>query len=411
MKKNKADIKKVVLAYSGGLDTSIIIPWLKENYNNCEVIAVSGDVGQGTELDGLEEKAIKTGASKLYVLDLKKDYVENYIWPCLKADAKYEDYLLGTSHARPCIAKALADIAKQEGADAICHGCTGKGNDQVRFELAIKRFAPNMKIIAPWREWSIKSRDEEIDYAEAHNVPLKITRETNYSKDKNLWHLSHEGLDLEDPANEPQYEKPGFLEMGVSPITAPDAPTYVTIDFEKGVPVAVDGEKMKASDIIRKLNKLGGENGIGLLDIVENRLVGMKDRGVYETPGGTMLYAAHGILESITLDRQTSHYKDQVAIKFAELVYDGMWYTPLREALSAFVDSTQQAVNGTVKLKLYKGNCMNAGVKSPNSLYMEEIATFGDSHDLYSHKDSAGFINLLGLPMKVKAMVDQKNAQ
>ena len=411
MKKKKEDIKKVVLAYSGGLDTSIIIPWLKENYNNCEVVAVSGDVGQGTELDGLEEKALKTGASKLYVLDLKKDYVENYIWPCLKADAKYEEYLLGTSHARPCIAKALAEIAKKENADAICHGCTGKGNDQVRFELTLKALAPEMAIIAPWREWDIKSRDEEIDYAEAHNIPLRINRETNYSKDKNLWHLSHEGLDLEKPSLEPQYNKPGFLELGVSPEQAPDTPSYVTIHFEKGIPTAVDGKEMDGVALIEYLNKIGGENGIGQLDIVENRLVGMKSRGVYETPGGTMLYAAHQILESITLDRQTSHYKDQVAIKFAELVYDGMWYTPLREALSAFVDSTQQAVNGTVKLKLYKGNCIPAGVKSPNSLYMEEIATFGDSHDLYSHKDSAGFINLLGLPMKVKAMVDQKNAK
>ena len=297
MKKNKQDIKKVVLAYSGGLDTSIIIPWLKENYNNCEVVAVSGDVGQGTELDGLEGKALKTGASKLYVLDLKKDYVENYIWPCLKADAKYEDYLLGTSHARPCIAAALADIAKKEHADAICHGCTGKGNDQVRFELAIKAFAPDMQIIAPWRIWNLKSREQEIEYAEAHNIPLKINRETNYSKDKNLWHLSHEGLDLEDPANEPQYEKPGFLEMGVSPIMAPDKPTYVTIHFEKGIPTAVDGVEMNGKELVTKLNELGGANGIGLADLVENRLVGMKSRGVYETPGGAILYKAHEVLE------------------------------------------------------------------------------------------------------------------
>ena len=306
-----SEIKKVVLAYSGGLDTSIIIPWLKENYNNPEIIAVSGDVGQGAELDGLEEKAIKTGASKLYVEDLTDEMVDEVIIPSMMMGAKYEDYLLGTAFARPIIAKRLVEIAKQEGADAICHGCTGKGNDQVRFELAIKRFAPEMKIIAPWREWDIKSRDEEIDYAEAHNVPLKISRETSYSKDKNLWHLSHEGLDLEDPANEPQYDKPGFLEMGVSPAMAPDAPTYVTIDFEKGWPVAVDGEKMKASDIIRKLNELGGANGIGLLDIVENRLVGMKDRGVYETPGGTILYRAHEVLEMITLDKDTKHMKQQ----------------------------------------------------------------------------------------------------
>ena len=406
MKKDKKDIKKVVLAYSGGLDTSIIIPWLKENYNNCEVVAVSGNVGQGTELDGLEEKALKTGASKLYVLDLQKDYVENYIWPCLKADAKYEDYLLGTSHARPCIAKALADIAKQEGADAICHGCTGKGNDQVRFELTLKALAPEMAIIAPWREWSIKSRDEEIDYAEAHNIPLRISRETNYSKDKNLWHLSHEGLDLEDTGNEPQYEKPGFLEMGVSPLQAPDVPTYVTLDFEQGVPVALDGEKLSAKEIILKLNELGGANGIGIIDIVENRLVGMKCRGVYETPGGTILYKAHSVLESICLDKMTLHEKQKLSITFAELVYNGQWFTPLREALSAFVDKTQEKVTGTVKLKLYKGNIINAGVWSPYSLYSEEIATFGESD--YDQKDSAGFINLYGLPIKVQALVDGK---
>ena len=405
MKKNKADIKKVVLAYSGGLDTSIIIPWLKENYNNCEVIAVSGDVGQGTELDGLEEKALKTGASKLYVLDLKKDYVENYIWPCLKADAKYEDYLLGTAHARPCIAKALADIAKKEGADAICHGCTGKGNDQVRFELAIKRFAPEIKIIAPWREWDIKSRDEEVDYAEAHNVPLKISRETSYSKDKNLWHLSHEGLDLEDPANEPQYDKPGFLEMGVSPAMAPDKATYVTLDFEKGWPVAIDGEKMKASAIIEKLNALGGANGIGLLDIVENRLVGMKDRGVYETPGGTILYKAHQCLEMITIDKDTAHMKSKLAVDFADLVYNGKWFTPLREALSAFADKTQEHVTGSVKLKLYKGNMITASITSPESLYSEELVTFNESS--YDQTNATGFINLWGLPDTVLALREQ----
>ena len=349
---NKKDIKKVVLAYSGGLDTSIIIPWLKENYNNCEVIAVSGDVGQGTELDGLEEKAIATGASKLYVLDLKDDYVENYIFPCLKAGAEYEEYLLGTSHARPCIAKGLAEIAIKEGADAICHGCTGKGNDQVRFELTLKAFAPQMEIIAPWREWDIKSREEEIEYAEAHNIPLKINRETNYSKDKNVWHLSHEGLDLEDPANEPMYLKEGFLELGVAPEKAPDEPTYVTIHFEKGVPTAIDGVKMKGLAIVEKLNELGGKNGIGLLDIVENRLVGMKSRDVYETPGGAILYKAHSLLEMLTLDRDTAHYKKLVAEKFGELVYNGLWFTPLREALSAFVDSTQQTCTGDVKLKL-----------------------------------------------------------
>ncbi len=405
---NKKDIKKVVLAYSGGLDTSIIIPWLKENYNNCEVIAVSGDVGQGTELDGLEEKAIKTGASKLYILDLKEDYVTNYIWPCLKAGAAYETYLLGTSHARPCIAKGLAEIAIKEGADAICHGCTGKGNDQVRFELSIKAFAPDMAIIAPWREWDIKSRDEEIDYAEAHNIPLKINRETNYSKDKNIWHLSHEGLDLEDPANEPLYGKEGFLEMGVSPEEAPDTPTYVTVHFEKGIPTAVNGKEMGAVQIVETLNKLGGENGIGLLDIVENRLVGMKSRGVYETPGGTILYKAHEALEMLCLDRDTQHYKQVVSAKFAELVYFGQWFTPLREALSAFVDATQERVSGDVKLKLYKGNIILAGTTSPYSLYSEEVASFGDDGGAYDQKDSAGFINLFGLPISVKAKLDAK---
>ena len=404
---NKADIKKVVLAYSGGLDTSIIIPWLKENYNNCEVIAVSGNVGQADELEGLEEKALKTGASKLYVLDLTDEYVDDYIIPTMKAGAVYEDYLLGTSHARPCIAKGLVAIAKKEGADAICHGCTGKGNDQVRFELAIKHFAPNMPIIAPWREWNIQSREEEIDYAEAHHIPLKITRETNYSKDKNLWHLSHEGMDLEDTGNEPQYEKPGFLEMGVSPLDAPDEPTYVTLDFEKGIPTALDGEKMTAKQIILKLNELGGANGIGIIDIVENRLVGMKCRGVYETPGGTILYKAHEALESLCLDKMTMHEKQRLSITFAELVYNGQWFTPLREALSAFVDKTQETVTGQVKLKLYKGNIIKAGVWSPYSLYSEEIATFGASD--YDQKDSAGFINLYGLPIKVQALVNGQN--
>ena len=404
---NKENIKKVVLAYSGGLDTSIIIPWLKENYNNCEVIAVSGNVGQNDELEGLEEKAIATGASKLYILDQTEEYVDEYIIPTMKAGAVYEDYLLGTSTARPCIAKGLVDVAIKEGADAICHGCTGKGNDQVRFELAIKHFAPNMPIIAPWRIWDIKSRDEEIEYAEAHNIPLKINRETNYSKDKNLWHLSHEGLDLEDTNNEPTYEKPGFLEMGVSPIDAPDEPTYVTIEFEQGTPVAIDGEKMSAKNIILKLNELGGKNGIGIIDIVENRLVGMKCRGVYETPGGTILYKAHEALESICLDKMTMHEKQRLSITFAELVYNGQWFTPLREALSAFVDKTQEKVTGYVKLKLYKGNIIKAGVDSPYSLYSEEIATFGESD--YDQTDSAGFINLYGLPIKVQAVVDEKN--
>jgi argininosuccinate synthase len=400
------DIKKVVLAYSGGLDTSIIIPWLKENYNNCEVIAVSGDVGQGTELDGLEEKALKTGASKLYVEDITDEFVDDFIIPTMKAGAKYEGYLLGTSFARPVIAKRIVDIALKEGADAICHGCTGKGNDQVRFELTIKAFAPHMKIIAPWREWTIKSRDEEIDYAEAHNIPLKISRETNYSKDKNLWHLSHEGLELESPGNEPLYNKPGFLEMGVSPEMAPDKPEYVTIDFVKGVPTAVNGKKMKASDVIRELNELGGKNGIGLLDLVENRLVGMKSRGVYETPGGTILYHAHEVLETICLDKETSHMKTQLAVKFAELVYNGQWFTPLRESLSAFVDKTQETVTGTVKLKLYKGNVMNAGVWSDYSLYSETLASFGESD--YKQSEAEGFINLFGLPIQTKALLDEQ---
>lgn len=399
-------IKKVVLAYSGGLDTSIIIPWLKENYDNCEVIAVSGDVGQTTELEGLEEKALKTGASKLYIEDLKKEFIEEYIYPTMKAGAVYENkYLLGTSFARPIIAKRIVEIAKKEGADAICHGCTGKGNDQVRFELAIKAFAPEMTIIAPWRIWNIKSRDEEIDYAEAHNIPLKINRETNYSKDKNLWHLSHEGLDLEDPANEPDYDK--ICELGVSPWKAPNKSTYVTIHFEKGIPTAIDGKKMSAVKLIDKLNKIGGKNGVGLVDMVENRLVGMKSRGVYETPGGTILYAAHELLESICLDKQTMHFKQHVAVKYGELVYDGLWFTPLREALDAFVNKTQESVTGDVKLRIYKGNIMNAGITSPNSLYSEDIATFGEDH-CYNQMDSQGFINLFGLPVKVKALLDEK---
>ena len=405
---NKENIKKVVLAYSGGLDTSIIIPWLKENYNNCEVIAVSGNVGQTGELDGLEEKALKTGASKLYIEDLNEEFVNDFVFPAVKAGAIYENYLLGTSLARPCIAKRLAEIAIAEGADAICHGCTGKGNDQVRFELTLKAFAPDLPIIAPWREWDIKSREEEIAYAEAHEIPLKINRETNYSKDKNMWHLSHEGLDLEDPANEPKYNEPGFLEMGVSPEMAPDAPTYVTIHFEKGIPTAIDGVEMNGVDLIWKLNELGGKNGIGLLDIVENRLVGMKCRGVYETPGGTILYKAHEILETLCLDRATSHYKALVGQKFAEIIYDGQWFTPLTKAIMAFVDSTQETVTGDVKLKLYKGNMILASVTSPYSLYDPEIATF-DEDEVYDQKDSAGFINLFGLPVKVNAKMRKKN--
>ncbi len=399
------EIKKVVLAYSGGLDTSIIIPWLKETYPGCEVICVAGNVGQDAELTGLEERAKKTGASKLYIEDIQDEFVNDFVFPTLKAGAKYEGYLLGTSFARPPIAKRIVEISKKEGADAICHGCTGKGNDQVRFELTIKALAPEMEIIAPWRIWNIKSRDQEIDYAEAHNVPIKITRETNYSKDMNLWHLSHEGLDLEDPANEPQYNKPGFLELGVSPEQAPDKPTYITIHFEKGIPTALNGEKMDGVKLIKTLNKIGGENGIGLFDVVENRLVGMKSRGVYETPGGTILYHAHEVLETICLDKETQHYKYGLAQKYADIVYNGQWYTPLREAMDAFVDKTQETVTGDVKLKLYKGNIINAGVTSPYTLYSEDFASFGED-DVYNQKDSAGFINLFGLPIKVKALLD-----
>ena len=402
---NKNEIKKIVLAYSGGLDTSIIIPWLKENYNDPEIIAVAADVGQGDELDGLEEKALKTGASKLIIADLVDEMVDEVIVPAMKMDAKYETYLLGTAFARPVIGKKLAEIAIAEGADAIAHGATGKGNDQVRFELAIKRFAPDMKIIAPWREWDIKSREEEIDYAEAHNVPLKISRETNYSKDKNLWHLSHEGLDLEDPANEPDYDKPGFLEMGVSPFQAPDKPTYVTIDFEAGAPVALDGEKMKASQIIKKLNAIGGANGIGIIDIVENRLIGMKDRGVYETPGGSILYFAHEQLEMLTVDKDTLHEKKKLAVDLADQIYNGKWYSALTNALVAFANESNKLVTGSVKLKLYKGNITPAGTTSPYSLYSEELVTFGESD--YDQAQAAGFINIWGLPTQVEALREQ----
>ena len=402
---DKKDIKKVVLAYSGGLDTSIIIPWLKENYNDPEIIAVAGNVGQTDELDGLEEKAIKTGASKLIVADLTDEMVEEVIIPSVKMGAKYETYMLGTAFARPVIGKKLAEIALEEGADAICHGCTGKGNDQVRFELAIKRWAPGMKIIAPWREWDIKSRDEEIDYAEAHDVPLKISRETNYSKDKNLWHLSHEGLDLEDPANEPQYEKEGFLEMGVSPLQAPDEPTYITLGFEAGAPVSFNGEKMKASKIIEKLNEVGGANGIGIIDIVENRLIGMKDRGVYETPGGTILYFAHDQLEMLTMDKETLHLKKKLAVDYADMLYNGKWYSPLQEAMTAFANEANKNVTGEVKLKLYKGNIIPAGMTSPYSLYSEELASFGETD--YDQAQAAGFINIWGLPTLVQALLDK----
>lgn len=400
--------KKIVLSYSGGLDTSIIITWLKENYNNCEVIAVTGNVGQGDyELEGLEEKAKKTGASKLYVLDLKEEMVNDYVAPAIKAGATYEGvYLLGTPFTRPLIAKKLVEIAKKEGADAICHGCTGKGNDQVRFELAIKSFEPDMPVIVPWREWNIKSREDAIQYAEDHKIPLKINRETNYSKDKNLWHLSHEGLDLEDIANVPNYDK--ILEMGVTPQKAKDKETTIELEFEKGLPVALNGEKMNLVEMIEKLNKIGGENGIGILDLVENRLVGMKSRGVYETPGGTIIYKAHSLLETICLDKETMHYKQGISAKMGEILYDAKWYTPLREALEAFVDKTQENVTGKVGLKLYKGNIIPNGLESSYSLYSVQTASFGEDDD-YDQKDSAGFINLYALPTKIKAKMEKKN--
>ena len=405
---DKKSFKKIVLAYSGGLDTSVIISWLKENYAGAEIIAVTGNVGQGdAELAGLEEKALKTGASKIYIEDLQQEFVEDYIFETLKAGAKYEnEYLLGTAFARPVIGKRMVEIAMAEGADAIAHGCTGKGNDQVRFELAVKAFAPDMPIIAPWREWDITSRDEEIDYAQNHDIKLGFSREESYSKDHNIWHLSHEGLDLEDPANEPRYDD--ILEMGVSPEQAPDEAEYLTVSFEAGVPVAVNGEKLSAVPLVEKLNELGGKHGIGLIDIVENRLVGMKSRGVYETPGGSILYKAHEALESITLDRDTQHLKQRLALEFADLVYFGKWFTPAREALSAFVDKTQESVTGDVKLKLYKGNLILASVTSPYSLYDENIAAFGDDHGVYDQSDAKGFISLFGLPIKVQALQNQK---
>ena len=395
---------KVVLAFSGGLDTSIIISWLKENYD-CEVIAVVGNVGQKDELLGLEEKALKTGASKCYIEDLNKEFVEEYIFPTIQANAIYEGkYLLGTSFARPIIAKRLVEIALAESADAICHGCTGKGNDQVRFELAVKAFAPNMDIIAPWRIWDIKSREEEIQYALDREIPITISYDTNYSKDKNLWHLSHEGLDLEDPSNEPKYDK--ILELSNTLENAPDKPTYITLNFEKGIPVALNGEKLDGATLIEKLNKIGGENAIGIIDMVENRLVGMKSRGVYETPGGTILYRAHKDLEELCLDKETSHYKELVGLKFADLVYNGQWFTPLREALTAFISKTQENVTGEIKLKLYKGNIVNAGMSSPYSLYSEEYATFGEDA-VYDQKDSKGFITLFGLPITVQSKMNE----
>jgi len=396
--------QKVVLAYSGGLDTSIIIPWLKENFDY-EVIAMAADVGQGEELAPLKEKAIKSGASKIYIEDLKEEFVRDFIFPTLKAGAVYEGkYLLGTSFARPVIAKRLVEIAEKEGAVAVAHGATGKGNDQVRFELTIKALNPHLKIIAPWRMWSIKSREDAIDYAKARNIPVPVTKEHPYSMDRNLWHLSHEGGDLEDPWNEP---KEHVYLICTPPEKAPDKPEYVEIDFVEGIPVKVNGIEYSPVALIEKLNEIGARNGIGIVDMVENRLVGIKSRGVYETPGGTILHAAHHELESITLDRATMHFKHQVAIKFAELVYDGNWYTPLREALSAFVDSTQKTVTGTVKMKLYKGNCIPAGVKSPYSLYNKELATFG-ADEMYNQKDAEGFINLFGLPLKVRALMEEK---
>jgi len=398
--------EKIVLAYSGGLDTSIIIPWLKENYD-AEVIAVAANVGQGKELDNLKEKAIKSGASKIYIEDLTEEFITDYIYPTLKAGAVYEGkYLLGTSFARPIIAKRMVEIAEKEGATAVSHGATGKGNDQVRFELSVKALAPHLKIIAPWRIWNIRSREDAIDYATARNIPIPVTKDTNYSRDRNIWHLSHEGSELEDPVQEPLYDR--LLQLSVTPEKAPDTPTYVEIEFEKGIPVKVDGKSLSPIELLTYLNKIGGENGIGIIDIVENRLVGMKSRGVYETPGGTILYAAHEKLESITLDRDTAHFKSIISNRFAELVYYGQWFTPLREALSAFVDSTQKYVTGKVRLKLYKGNIIPAGVESPYSLFNEELCTFGED-DVYNQKDAEGFINLFGLPVKVQALMKKAN--
>ncbi|KYZ77747.1 argininosuccinate synthase [Anaerosporomusa subterranea] len=400
------DIKKVVLAYSGGLDTSVIIPWLKENYH-CEVIAMCADVGQGDELNPVREKALKSGASKVYIEDLTKPFIEDFIWPVLKAGAVYEGkYLLGTSFARPIIAKALVDIAEKEQADAICHGATGKGNDQVRFELTVKALAPHLKIIAPWRLWDIRSREDAIDYAEKHNIPIPVTKKRPYSMDRNIWHLSHEGADLEDPWNEP---KDDVFMVTSTPEQAPDKATYIEVSFEKGIPVAVDGEKLGAVALLEKLNAVGAANGIGIADIVENRLVGMKSRGVYETPGGAILFYAHRELEYLTLDRATMHYKEQVAVRYGELVYDGMWYSPLKEAIDAFVDSTQATVTGTVRMKLYKGNIISAGAKSPYSLYHEGFVTFGRD-EVYNQQDAEGFINLFGLPLKIRALM-QKEAK
>ena len=400
----KEDIKKVVLAYSGGLDTSVIIPWLKENYNNCEVIAVTADLGQGDELDPVHDKALKSGASKCYILDLKEEFIADYVWPVVKAGAVYEKkYLLGTSFARPLIAKRLVEIAEKEGADAVAHGATGKGNDQVRFELSVKALAPQLAIIAPWREWSIRSREDAIDFAEAHNIPIPVTKEHDYSMDRNMWHLSHEGSDLEDPWNAP---KDALFIVTNTPETAPDKAEYVELEFEQGVPVAVNGKKMSPATIVENLNEIGIRNGVGICDMVENRLVGMKSRGVYETPGGSIIYYAHNELENLCLDRATMSYKQMVGIKYSELVYDGMWFSPLREALADFVDETQKTVTGTVRLKLYKGNIISAGAKSPYSLYSQEYVTFG-ADEVYNQADAGGFINLFGLPLTVRALMKQ----
>ena len=400
----KEDIKKVVLAYSGGLDTSVIIPWLKENYNNCEVIAVTADLGQGDELDPVHDKALKSGASKCYILDLKEEFIADYVWPVVKAGAVYEKkYLLGTSFARPLIAKRLVEIAEKEGADAVAHGATGKGNDQVRFELSVKALAPQLAIIAPWREWSIRSREDAIDFAEAHNIPIPVTKEHDYSMDRNMWHLSHEGSDLEDPWNAP---KDALFIVTNTPETAPDKAEYVELEFEQGVQVAVNGKKMSPATIVENLNEIGIRNGVGICDMVENRLVGMKSRGVYETPGGSIIYYAHNELENLCLDRATMSYKQMVGIKYSELVYDGMWFSPLREALAAFVDETQKTVTGTVRLKLYKGNIISAGAKSPYSLYSQEYVTFG-ADEVYNQADASGFINLFGLPLTVRALMKQ----
>ena len=400
----KEDIKKVVLAYSGGLDTSVIIPWLKENYNNCEVIAVTADLGQGDELAPVHDKALKSGASKCYILDLKEEFIADYVWPVVKAGAVYEKkYLLGTSFARPLIAKRLVEIAEKEGADAVAHGATGKGNHQVRFELSVKALAPQLAIIAPWREWSIRSREDAIDFAEAHNIPIPVTKEHDYSMDRNMWHLSHEGSDLEDPWNAP---KDALFIVTNTPETAPDKAEYVELEFEQGVPVAVNGKKMSPATIVENLNEIGIRNGVGICDMVENRLVGMKSRGVYETPGGSIIYYAHNELENLCLDRATMSYKQMVGIKYSELVYDGMWFSPLREALAAFVDETQKTVTGTVRLKLYKGNIISAGAKSPYSLYSQEYVTFG-ADEVYNQADAGGFINLFGLPLTVRALMKQ----